>query len=134
MIRPVLRNVLLNAFSLYVTTLLFPGLVIHGGLLSLIAGGFLLAIGFKILKPIISIVALPLNIVSLGLFSVVIVAFILFIITLLYPNIEVAGFYFKGFGVGTFEIHPFQVSLLLSYFIISVTIYLIDKMITWLFT
>ena len=75
----------------------------------------------------------PFNLLSLGLFSVLITAFILFLITLIYPPIEVKPFNFTGLSLWGIEIHKFYVSLLLSYILISVTIYLITKLIFWLF-
>ncbi|MDO8270009.1 MAG: phage holin family protein [Candidatus Levybacteria bacterium] len=129
----ILRNVLLYAFSLYLTQMLFSGLVLHNGIRTLIVGGILLAIGFKIIKPVLSIISLPFNMLTLGLFSIVILAFILFLITLIYPSIEVRPFTFTGFSFWGIEIHRFYVSLLLSYALISGTIYLITKFINWLF-
>lgn len=129
----IIRNIALNSVSLYTTSLLFDGLILHGGIAALIMGGLLLAIGFKILKPILMVITLPFNLISLGLFSTCIIAFILFLITLVYPQIVIQPFHFDGFLFGGVEIHPFQVSLLLSYFVISVTIYLTTQLINWIF-
>ena len=131
--RSILRNVLLYASSLYLTQLLLDGLVVHGGIEAFVFGGLLLAIGFKVLKPVLSIISLPFNLLSLGLFSIFIVAFIVFLITLVYPAIEVRAFLFPGISFWGIEIHSFQASLLLSYCIISATIYLITRFIDWLF-
>lgn len=131
--RAILKNILLYAFALYLTQMIFDGLVVHGGIETLLFGGLLLAIGFKIIKPVISIISLPFNLLSLGLFSIFIVAFVVFLITLIYTPIEVRPFKFPGFVLWGLEIHPFQASLLLSYCIISATIYLITKFIDWLF-
>lgn len=131
--RGILRNVLLYAFALYVTQMIFSGLVLHGGIRTLIVGGILLAIGFKVIKPVLSVISLPFNMLSLGLFSVFITAFILFLITLVYPAIDVKAFTFYGLSFWGIEIHKFYVSLLLSYCLISATIYLITKAINWLF-
>jgi putative membrane protein len=131
--KTILRNVLLYAFSLYLTSQLFEGLVLHEGMRTLIIGGILLAIGFNILKPILSIISLPFNLLTLGLFSILIIAFILFLITLIYPSIEVRAFTFSGISIWGIEVHKFYVSYLLSYCLISVTIYLITKLINWLF-
>jgi len=129
----IIRNILLYSFALFITQLLFSGLVVHGDLQSLLIAGLLLAIGFKILKPILSIISLPFNMLSLGLFSVFIIAFIMFLITLIYPPLDIKPFYFTGLSFWGIEIHKFYVSLLLSYCLISVTIYLITKIISWLF-
>jgi putative membrane protein len=113
--------------------MIFSGLVLHGGLQTLIVGGILLTIGFKLLKPILSVISLPFNLLTLGLFSVVIIAFIIFLITLIYPPIEIRAFTFPGVVIWGVEIHKFYVTSLLSYILISVTIYLITKLIDWLF-
>lgn len=131
--RAILRNILLYAFALYLTQMLFQGLVLHGGFKTLFIGGILLAIGFKILKPVISIISLPFNLISLGLFSILIIAFIMFLITLVYPPIDIRPFTFSGISFYGIEIHKFYVTNLLSYILISVTIYLITKAINWLF-
>lgn len=129
----ILRNVLLYSFALYITKLTFSGLLLHGDLKTLIVGGILLAIGFKIVKPVLSVISLPFNLLTLGLFSILITAFILFLITLIYPPIEVRAFTFPGILFWGIEIHKFYVSLLLSYCLVSVTIYLITKFVSWLF-
>jgi len=131
--RTIIKTVLLYAFSLYITQLVFDGLTLRNNWETYIISGLLLAIGFKILKPILSVIALPFNLLSFGLFGIVIIAFILFVITLLYPAIEVSSFMFPGFSLGGIQIHSFYVSLILSYVIISATIYLITKAINWLF-
>lgn len=130
----ILKNILLNAFALFITSLIFEGLVLQSGLTTLLMGGLLLSIGFKILKPILSLITLPFNMLTLGLFSTCIIAFIMFLITLIYPQISVQSFFFQGVKFGGIEIHAFEVSLLLSYFVISVTIYLIASLINWLFS
>lgn len=131
--KSILKNILLYAFALYLTQVIFEGLVVHGGFRTLFIGGILLAIGFKVLKPILSVISLPFNLISLGLFSVLIISFIMFLITLIYPAIEIRPFVFEGAAFWGIEIHRFSVTLLLSYMLISVTIYLITKAITWLF-
>lgn len=131
--RSILRNVLLYAFALYLAELMYAGLILHDGMRTLVIGGILLAIGFKILKPVLSLISLPFNLISLGLFSILIIAFILFLISLVFPSIEVRPFTFPGISFWGIEIHKFYVSLLLSYCLISATIYLITKWINWLF-
>ncbi len=127
------KHIFLYAFALFITSSMFDGLTLSGGFQTLLIGGILLAIGFKILRPVINIITLPFNMITFGLFSILTTAFILFLITLVYPSIHVAPFYFHGFNSFGVEIHPFQVTLLLSYVIISATIYLITKIMLSLF-
>lgn len=131
--KAILRNVLLFTFTLYVTEQMLQGLTVNGGWQTYLYGGIFLAIGFKILKPIITIISLPFQIITLGVFSIVIMALILFIITLIFPAISVNAFIFSGLSYGGIEIHKFYISQLLSYVVISATIYLTTKLIKWLF-
>lgn len=128
-----LQHIFINGFALFIASHLFSGLILRGGFATLVVGGFLLAVGFKILKPILNIITLPFNILTLGLFSIFTIAFILFLVTIVYPQIQVRAFHFQGLSVGGLEIHPFPVSLLLSYIIISGTIYLTTKIILSVF-
>lgn len=131
--RQVLQQTAINTFSLYAASLLYSGIVISEGLSSLVIGGFLLTIGFKILKPILTIITLPFHMLSFGLFSALNITFTLYLITLVYPRIEITSFDFPGFIFIGFEIHSFYASAFLSYLIISVTIYLIGVTLTKLF-
>lgn len=127
------KNIFLNSFALFAASQMFQGLVIRGGFWTYVVGGLLLAIGFKILRPVLNIIALPFNIMTMGLFSILITSFILFLVTLIYNQIEVRSFHFAGIQLWGVEIHPFDVSLFLSYILISVTIYLVTKFLNSLF-
>lgn len=123
----------INTVALYTATFLFSGISISGGFWSFFTASVLLTIGFRILKPILNIITLPLNVITFGLFQTLVVSFIVFLITLLYPQMKISEFHFQGFEFSGIIIQPFFVSLLLSYIIISVTIYLVNRSFFWLF-
>ncbi|MGE5042273.1 MAG: phage holin family protein, partial [Candidatus Levyibacteriota bacterium] len=66
-----LRQYVASMVCLFVTSQLFPGLVIRGTFLDFLFASLVLAAGFIIIKPIISALTLPLSILTLGLFSAV---------------------------------------------------------------
>lgn len=113
--------------------MLLPGLKISGGFTYLLIGGALLAIGFLIIKPVLSIIAIPLNVLTLGLFSFLTSAAVLFVITMFYPYIRVTNFRFPSITLFGATIHSFQASGVLSYVLISATIYFIARGLEWLF-
>ncbi|QUR67661.1 phage holin family protein [Mycobacterium spongiae] len=82
---PFLVRAALTGFALWVVTLLVPGLRFVGGATTLakIAIIFVVAVIFGLvnafIKPIVQILSIPLYIVTLGLFHVVINAFMLWI-------------------------------------------------------
>src|SRR5437867_5309052 len=127
MIKAIIREILMNSLLLYIIPYAFPGLHITGDYQSYALGGVALTIGFLILRPLLKIVTLPFNLLTLGIFSSFINIIVLYIVTLYYPKISITAFTFPGFAYKNFAIPSFYVPLLLSYALISATIYLIKK-------
>ncbi len=127
------QEVAINSVALYTTLNIFSGLAVTGGFWGIFTAAILITIGFRILKPVINIITLPLNVITFGLFQALVVAFIVFLITLIYPQMQITEFQFEGAQFFGIIIQPFFVSLFLSYIIISVTIYLINRSLFWLF-
>lgn len=128
-----LQEAAINSVALYATLNLFSGLAVAGGFWGIFTAAILITIGFRILKPVINIITLPLNVITFGLFQALVVAFIVFLITLIYPQMQITEFDYNGAQLMGIIIQPFYVSLFLSYIIISVTIYLINRSLFWLF-
>lgn len=128
-----LQETAINSVALFATINIFPGLAVGGGFWGIFTASILITIGFRILKPVISLITLPLNVITFGLFQALIIAFIIFLITLIYPQMQITEFQFNGVQFFGIIISPFFVSLFLSYIIISVTIYLINRSLFWLF-
>lgn len=85
-------QLLVNALAFYVTSYIVPGFTIAGWqpliVISIVWG--LLSL---LVKPILIILTLPINILTLGLFTFVINALLLIITSRLVP-----GFFLSGFG------------------------------------
>lgn len=128
-----LQETAINSVALYATLNLFSGLAVAGGFWGIFTAAILITIGFRILKPVINLITLPLNVITFGLFQALVVAFIVFLITLVYPQMQITEFQYNGAQFMGIIIQPFYVSLFLSYIIISVTIYLINRSLFWLF-
>ncbi len=128
-----LQEVAINSVALYAALSVFSGLAVGGGFWGIFTAAVLITIGFRILKPVINIITLPLNIITFGLFQILVVAFIVFLITLIYPQMQITEFQFEGARFYGIIISSFHVSLFLSYIIISGTIYLINRSLFWLF-
>jgi putative membrane protein len=102
--KSLLRNVGFNAFSLFVLTQTLDGVKIYGGLPTYIVGGLVLYLLFLILKPILGIITLPLNLITLGLFSFIINIIIFYILTVFVSSISINAFLFKGLSIYGFII------------------------------
>lgn len=100
----ILRNTVFNAIALFIISQILLGVNISGGIKTLIISGFILSILFIVLKPILNLFSLPLNVVTLGLFSFLTNAILLYILTILVPNISISQFTFNGFSFAGFVI------------------------------
>lgn len=128
-----LQQYVLILIVIYITSLIFPGIVISGGFTGFFIASALLLIGFVVIKPILSIITLPLNALTFGLFSIFITAFVLFLVSVFYKSFSIVPFIFPEVHIFSFSIQPFSVNLFLSYIIISATIQLLTSLARWLF-
>ena len=132
--KKIIQEVLIYALSLHVTSLIFSGLVIKGGIVNFLIAGALLALGFKLLKPIILTIALPLHILTLGLLSPIITVLTLFVLTKVVWFVNVTPFTFIGMNVFGLSLPSFSASIVLSFIILSVTISLVASLIRFVFS
>ncbi|MBF6596420.1 MAG: phage holin family protein [Thermaceae bacterium] len=86
-------RLLLNTLALWLVAQLNVGVLFAPGsnLLDYLIAGLIFGIANAILRPILLILTLPINILSLGLFTLVINAIILILVALFTP-LEVRGF------------------------------------------
>lgn len=88
-----LTNLIVNALAFYITAYLVPGIVI-ADFTALAVVAVVWGILTLILKPILIVLTLPVNFMTLGLFTFVINAFLIMLMSSL-----VKGFSVKSFGV-----------------------------------
>ena len=81
-----------NALALWICNGLFSGVDIHGGW-AYVIGAFVLAIANSVIKPILTILTLPLVIVTLGLFLLVINIAMVALAEWIAPNFSIDGFW-----------------------------------------
>ena len=72
-----LIRILGNSLALYAATYLVPGFVINGGIKEYLLAGVLLGVLNLTIKPVLKLVSMPLIILTLGLWTIVINALML---------------------------------------------------------
>lgn len=132
-VKGILRTYIVATLSLFLTSIVFSGLIIDGGLGGFLVAGLLLAAGILIIKPILNIITLPLNVVTFGLFSIITNMLILYLVDVLFPPLQIVPFTVPQFSFLGITVASFYASTFLSYLIISATIYAIQKALFWLF-
>lgn len=128
------RKVATNTLALFLVSLLLTGLVISGGFVNYLIAGALLAIFATILDPVVRVVTLPFQILTLGLLSFLTIVVALWVLTIFYAPVMVNSFTFPGFSFLGLTIGAIHFSRLLSFVVISATIYFAGKLIDWLFS
>lgn len=132
--KSIARASAINALSLFLTSLFLSGLHVTPDFMTFIIGGLLITIISTIVDPVIKIVTLPFNILTLGLLSFLSTLAALFLITFFYNGIKVTAFTFEGFKFAGIVVERIELSNLLSLIVISATIYILGKVLDSLFS
>jgi putative membrane protein len=99
--RGFIKAVIISILTIAILSLFFPN-ISYSSSLTLISAGIVLTLLEKLLAPILKILFLPINIVTLGLFSLVINVVVLYMATYFVPgfvinNVVVLGIHFNQF-------------------------------------
>lgn len=86
-----LINLLVSGLAVFVSGRLITGVMIDGYGTSIVVA-LILGVVNAIIKPILVILTLPINVLTLGLFSLVINAVVIMIVDAIVPGFSVAGF------------------------------------------
>ncbi len=129
--KTLLRYFLINLVSLYAATIILPGLTYSGGIKSLFIGAFVFMLINWILVPFLKILFLPLNLLTVGLFSWLINVLALYALTTV-SDFHLVPYFFPGFYLGGFMIPAVDLSTLLVAILASLSIGIITHFLQWL--
>lgn len=128
---------LLRSFAIHFLVLWFIakniGGVEYGNDLRILAyGAVALTFADFLLKPLINILLLPFNLVTLGVFRWVSNVITLYIATALVPGFSVVAFVYKGLATNFLVIPSLELSLFPAYIAISFAISIFSSFLFWL--
>ena len=130
--KPFLRNCLFNAFSIFFLSQVLPGVKVSGGFFTFIFGGIALTVLLIILRPILNLLARPLNIVTLGMFSFLTNVIIFYLLTVFVGGIVITAFTFPGFSAAGFVIPPIYFNTLFAFILVAFLQSLCVSFLSWL--
>ncbi|MBI2334853.1 phage holin family protein [Candidatus Daviesbacteria bacterium] len=118
--KKLLRFYLINLASLWLTSQMIKGLVFTGGIQSLLTGALVFALINIILVPVLKILLLPLNLMTLGIFSWLTNVIALYVLTTIFPSFRLISYHFPGFSsngltVPAITLSPLWVAILASF-------------------
>jgi len=126
------RGIAIYTLALFLLPFIVPGVQITGGVITYLLGGVALTLLFLVLRPVLKIISLPINIITLGLFSFVINAFILYLLTIFISGIIIQDFSYPPFIFLGMSIPAIYLPLLFAYIYTSFVLSFIDSFLTWL--
>lgn len=104
---------LINAVTLLVVAHLVPGIEVAGGG-AVIVAALVLGLLNALLRPVLLIVTLPINIMTLGIFTFFINAFMLYAVSRIVQGFVVAGFWSAFWGALLFSVVNFLLNLFIG--------------------
>lgn len=127
--KKLLRYFLINLVSLWAATKIISGLTYTGGAKSLILGGAAFMLINLLLVPLLRILFLPLNLLTLGLFAWLINVLALYALTSVMSDFQLvpytfAGINYNGLTLPAYELSPFLVAVAASFLIGLITNFL----------
>lgn len=130
--KTVLRNIFIYSFTLYLLPYFISGFSINGEIWTIITGGFILSMLFLVLKPILNILSLPVNVISLGLFNLFINALLLYLLTVFVTEISVTAFTLTRSTVIGFTTPQIEFNTFFAYVYSALILSIISGILKWL--
>jgi len=87
----IILRIIINAVAIWLTTLLVSGLNFSGDIVSLLVVAIIFGLVNAFIRPIVKLFSLPITVVTLGLFTLVINALMLWITVWLAPALSLSG-------------------------------------------
>jgi putative membrane protein len=131
-VKTILRYFLINLVSLWVTTELIKGLSYNGGAVSLIIGAITFAAINIIIVPLLKILLLPLNLLTLGIFAWITNVLALYALTSLVPQFSLSPFIIESQNLNGLITPNIELSTLWVAILASLLIGLITHFLQWL--
>ncbi len=130
--KSLLRSFIINIAALYIASNIIPGMMYSGGIQTLIFATLVLAIMNLLIRPIINILLLPINLITLGAFRWLVNVFVLFLLIVVISNLNIEAFSFSGFEYQGFTVPDIEVSRFWSIVLSSLTISFTNAFLFWL--
>lgn len=127
-----IRSFVFNLFALQLAGEIIPGVSYEGGLKTLGLTAITLALFNLLIKPVINLLLLPINLLTLGMFRWVVNVIILYLLTIVIPDFTIQGFPFPGFSYQNFFLQPVFISSFWNTVLTSFFLSLVLGFIYWL--
>lgn len=132
--RTLIAKILGTALSFYLTAELVKGFVIERSWQAFLLASFVFILVNAVVKPIVKLLFLPINLLTLGLFHWLVNVIVLYLFDLLYSGLSISAYQFTGYSSNLLNLAPAQLSLFWVLVISSIAISLFYSIYEMLFT
>ena len=122
-----------SVFALWFTSSVFPGFRLSPGLTGLFISGCILSLLLVIIKPILSILFIPINFLTFGLASWIINVIVIYILTILSPVLHITPWTFPGIQWGSLTLSSIYLSYASSLVVSTVIMTIFSNILDALF-
>ena len=130
--KKLLRNFLINLVALYSIAYVIPAFTYEGGPKTLLIGALVFMFINILVVPLIKIVLLPINLLTLGIFSWFANVLGFYVLTLILPQFKIMPYLFPGADLGGVIIPSMNLNVLHVAIVASLLIGLIINLFKWI--
>jgi len=129
LIKKYLRLFLVNFLALWLVGRFIPGVHFIEGYESIALTALVLTLVGFLIKPLIGLLLLPINLLTLGAFRWLINVITLWLVTLLVPQFKISAFIFESFSYKGFVVPQMSLNIFWAYVLVSLAL---NTFILWL--
>ena len=122
--KTLIKSLLVNIVSLFIVAKVVNAFSFANGYETMVIAGIVLGLVNLFVKPLINILLLPINLITLGAFRWIVNVVTLFLVTLIVPQFQIIGFEFAGYAINGISIPAYSatgfLALILDTFLLSV--------------
>lgn len=132
MVKKYLKLLLINSTSIWLVSQVVAGLTLQGGIQVLFTAGLVLTLVNLAIRPLINLLLLPINLITLGAFRWLVNVLVLWLVTLIVPQFKIDAFMFPGFAWQGFIIPSLWLGKFWVFVLSSFLISLVTSFFLWL--
>ncbi len=134
MIRLFFRTISINLLGIFLASQILSGIIVYvGGYQTLLLAALVIAGVNLFVRPIINLLLLPINLITLGMFRWVSNLVTLFLATRLISNLQIRPFDFTGLNFGFLIVPAIHFTAFMSFVVATLTLTFTFHFLYWLF-
>jgi putative membrane protein len=128
----ILRNIFLNFLTLLLIAKLIGAVTFKENYLVLLWAAFFLTLLNFLVKPLLNLLLMPINLLTLGAFRWVVNVLVLLMVVILVSDFKIIGFSFPGANFAGFVIPPIILTFFWALILVSFLIEILSSLLNWI--